>query len=144
MSGLLERIWIKRFKRGPMDPFERATLVEGKGIKGNSNQGGRRQVTLIEREIFEEIERELGVPVDPIWRRANLLVSNLPLIAARGRSLRIGGCRLEILGETRPCERMDETLAGLTGALSPAWRGGAFAKVVEGGEIAVGDLIEWI
>ena len=47
MTGHLRAIWIKRMKRGPMDPRETATLVPGRGLVGNANQGGRRQVTLI-------------------------------------------------------------------------------------------------
>jgi MOSC domain-containing protein YiiM len=38
---------------------------------------------------------------------------------------------------------MEEAVSGLRAAMSPDWRGGAFAEVLEGGEIAVGDTIEW-
>ena len=48
-DGRLEAIWIKRAKRGVMDPVSRATLVADRGITGNANQGGRRQVTIIEQ-----------------------------------------------------------------------------------------------
>jgi MOSC domain-containing protein YiiM len=142
--GRVEAIWIKRFKRGPMDAVERATLIEGKGIEGNANQGGWRQVTLIEREVFEQVGNELAMKVDPAWRRANVMVSGLSLEETRGRVLSIGACRIEIRGETRPCEKMDETCLGLRGVLSPAWRGGAFATVIRGGEICIGDLAEWM
>ena len=46
--GEVRAIWLKRFKRGPMDPQETATLRAGKGLVGNANQGGRRQVILLE------------------------------------------------------------------------------------------------
>ena len=45
----LEAIWIKRVRRGKMDPVLTAELIAGKGIVGNANQGGRRQVTIIEK-----------------------------------------------------------------------------------------------
>jgi MOSC domain-containing protein YiiM len=142
--GKVEAIWIKRMKRGPMDPVERATLIQGRGIEGNANQGGWRQVTLIEKDAFEQVTAELGIEVDPAWRRANVMVSGLSLSKTRGRVLHVGGCRIEIRGETRPCEKMDETLPGLQRALEPSWRGGAFGTVIEGGEIRIGDSAEWI
>jgi len=141
--GRLQAIFVKRMKRGPMDPAERAALVAGRGIVGNANQGGRRQVTILAEERWVEATAELGSELGPAARRANLLVRGLSLADTRGRVLAIGPCRLRILGETRPCERMDEALPGLRRALDPDWRAGAFAEVLEGGEIAVGDQVVW-
>ena len=70
--GKLERIWIKRAKLGPMDPAEQATLVAGRGIEGNANQGGRRQVTILSVERWTALMAELGADLDPGARRANL------------------------------------------------------------------------
>ena len=42
MTGKLEKIWIKRARRGPMDAKEHATLVAGKGLRDNANQAGKR------------------------------------------------------------------------------------------------------
>lgn len=138
-------IWIKRAKRGPMDPRPRALLVAGKGLEGNANQGGRRQVTILAEEAWQAAVAELGAEpaLDPRLRRANLFVRGLDLARSRGRVLRIGEARLRVLGEVRPCERMDEGYPGLRKALDPDWRGGAFAEVLDGGEIAVGDAVEW-
>lgn len=130
-----------------MDPRERATLVAGRGLAGNANQGGRRQVTLIEEERWAEALRDLGTdlgtPLDPSARRANLMVSGLSLKDSRGRVLRIGPTHLRIWSECPPCERMDEARPGLRQALRPDWRAGACAQVLEGGEIAVGDEVSW-
>jgi MOSC domain-containing protein YiiM len=141
--GRLERIWIKRARRGPMDPAERATLEEGQGIAGNANRGGRRQVTIIEREVWERHMAALGGDLDPKARRANLMVSGCALESSRGRVLRIGECRISIYGETKPCERMDEALPGLRATMFDRWGGGAFGEVVAGGEIRVGDVVSW-
>ena len=139
----LEAIWIKRVRRGKMDPVQRAELIAGKGIVGNANQGGRRQVTIIEQEVWAERTAQVGATLDPSMRRANLMVSGIDLLKSRGRTLRIGECILEIAGETRPCERMDEAAPGLRDAMRADWGGGAFAMIVKGGTINVGDDVEF-
>jgi MOSC domain-containing protein YiiM len=144
MRGRLDAIWIKRAHGGPMDPVERATLRAGRGLVGNADQGGRRQVTLIDRGAWDAITGELADDVDPASRRANLLVSGVSLAGSRGRVLRIGGCRLRINGETRPCHHMDDARNGLRRALASPWRGGAFAEVLDEGEIEVGAFVEWV
>ena len=143
-SGRLEAIWIKRMRLGPMDPANQATLKANAGIVGNTNQGGKRQVTLIEKEVWETAMAELGAALDPSARRANLMVSGLPLAGSRGRILQIGHCRIRIYGETKPCETMDAAWPGLQETLRDNWKGGAFGEVLTGGDITVGDDVQWI
>lgn len=126
-----------------MDPAERAELRAGHGIADNANQGGLRQVTLLDRDRWTTIERDLGSPVNPLVRRANLMVRGIHLARSRDRILCIGSCRLRIRGETRPCRRMDEACPGLQAAMDGDWGGGAFAEVLDGGEIRVGDPVSW-
>lgn len=143
MKGALEAIWIKRVHRGPMDPLPRANLVAGQGLVGNADQGRRRQVTIIEREVWDALMAEVGGGLPPSARRANLMISGVPLAGARGRVLRIGGCRIRIRGETKPCEQVEAAHPGLRAAMFPDWRGGAFGEVLDDGEIAVGDPVTW-
>lgn len=139
----VEAIWIKRFHGGPMDPVDEAELVTDHGIAGNADVKRRRQVTIISTEAWSRAETELGERVDPSARRANVLVSGIDLEDSRGRILVLGPCRVEILGETRPCPRMDEARPGLMAALDPEWRGGVFGRVVEGGGLSVGAAVGW-
>ncbi len=141
MAGRLEAIWIKRAKRGPMDPAAHATLVADQGIRGNADQGGRRQVTIIEREVWDVMMEQLGAQIDPSSRRANLMISGVPLAESRGMLLRVGECRIRIMGETRPCERMDEAFQGLRRVMAAPWLGGAFGEVLDEGVIQVGDPV---
>ena len=142
--GRLEAIWIKRAHRGPMDATERATLEDGQGLTGNADWGGRRQVTVIEKEVFDRLPEALGAEIDPILRRANLMVSGIRLAHTRDKVLAIGEGRLRILGETTPCSGMDDAHQGLQAALRPDWGGGAFGIVLGDAEIAVGDEVRWI
>jgi MOSC domain-containing protein YiiM len=142
--AVLHQIWIKRAHRGPMDAAVRATLVPGRGIAGNADQGGRRQVTLIDLERWRELMDRLGADLDTGARRANLVIESLDLFDSRGKTLRIGSARLHVLGQTRPCERMEEVFPGLQAAMRERWGGGAYAEVIEGGDISVGDVVEWV
>lgn len=141
MPGRLEAIWIKRAHRGPMDEVHEATMVASQGIEGNVDRSRRRQVTVIEREVWERLTKELGVDAPPAGRRANLMISGVQLANTRGQVLRVGGVRLAIGGETTPCERMDEVAAGLRDLMRPDWGGGVFAQVLDDGIVTVGDTV---
>jgi MOSC domain-containing protein YiiM len=143
VAGALERIWLKRAKGGPMDPVDAALLEVNGGLRGNANRGGKRQVTIISQERWAELMAALAADVSPSARRANLMVSGLNLENSRGRVLRVGTTRLLINGETRPCEQMEAAHAGLQELMKERWGGGAFAEVVDGGEIRVGDQVQW-
>src|SRR6185369_14223968 len=117
MAGTVAAIWIKRFKRGPMDAVDSAELIANRGIAGNANQGGRRQITIIDEAAWRAACAELGEDVPPAARRANVMLRGIDLRRTRGRLLRIGACTIRIHTETTPCERMDEARPGLRGAL---------------------------
>jgi len=138
----LTQIWIKRMHKGPMDPAPTAAMVAGKGMVGNANQGGKRQVTIVSNKNWEAVTAPLGATPDPRMRRANLLVSDIDFSDARGKILQIGTVRIRIYGETRPCEQMEAVAPGLQKAMSVPWGGGAFGEVLDDGEIAVGDSVE--
>ena len=125
-----------------MDPVEAAALDAMAGLVGNANRSRRRQVTIIARERWNELMRDLGARLPPSTRRANLMVSGIDLQNSRGRILRVGSARLQINGETKPCEQMEAAHAGLQALMRERWGGGAFAEVIESGEIRVGDAVE--
>jgi len=142
-SGRVEAIWLKRSHRGPMDAVPELRVSSDSGIVGGVDRSRRRQITLIEREVWDRLMRELGGDTDPSARRANVLLTGIRLANTRGRVLRLGEARLAIGGELTPCERMDEVLPGLRAAMRPDWGGGAFAQVLGDALIHVGDAAEW-
>ena len=97
-EGRVEALWIKRTSGGLMDAVDQADLLEERGIVGNANQGGRRQVTILSVEAWTRIEEILGEGVDPSTRRANVLVRGIDLERSRGRILALGECRVRIRG----------------------------------------------
>lgn len=136
--------------RGPMETLDRVRITVESGLDGDFRGAvkpggrGRRQVSLIERRDWDAAMADLGV--DHHWsaRRANLLVEGLDLPQVEGTRVRIGEVVLMITQQCDPCSRMEQIEPGLKAALTPDWRGGALARVISGGEIAVGDTIEVI
>jgi MOSC domain-containing protein YiiM len=133
---------------GPMEVLDRAELVEGQGIAGDfrgtrkGGSTGQNGVVLIEAGDWAVAIAECGAEVPWHERRGNLLVEGLDLPQAPGAKLRIGReVLVEITQECAPCERMEALHPGLRSALEPDWRAGARARVLRGGEVAVGDEI---
>lgn len=127
-----------------MDARDSGVLVAGAGVQGSADQGGRRQVTLIEAERWKQMMSELHADLDPSARRANLLVEGIDLGESREKLLAVGPCVIRILGETKPCERMEQALPGLRASMSAPWNGGAYGEIVTGGPVRVGDAVRWV
>lgn len=143
-SPAIVALWSKRAHRGPMDPKESIELVAGRGVLGSADQGGRRQVTIIDEAAWRNATAEAGGEVDPSKRRANVMLRGLDLQKSRGRLLRLGECMVRVVTETTPCERMNEAFPGLREAMKPEWRGGVSCEIVTGGTIRIGDPAEWL
>ena len=133
---------------GPMEVLDSAELVEGQGIAGDfrgtrkAGSTGQNGVVLIEAADWVAATAECGAAVPWFERRGNLLVEGLDIPQQPGARLRIGHQVLvEITQECAPCERMEALHPGLRSALEPDWRAGARARVLRGGEVAVGDEI---
>lgn len=102
----------------------------------------KRQVTLMLAEDWRAALADLGRD-DIAWqlRRVNLLVDGVALPHAAGDCVRVGTALLEVTGECDPCSRMEEVAPGLRAVLTPGWRGGRLMRVIEAGDIAIGDAV---
>jgi MOSC domain-containing protein YiiM len=144
-AGRLVGIARRPVRRAPMQEIAEGTVTVKAGLEGDFKGAKypRRQITLLAREDWQAALAEIGAG-DLAWtaRRANLLVAGVALPRAVGAILTVGPVRLEVTAQTYPCARMEEARPGLLKALAKAWRGGATARVLEGGRIALGDTVE--
>lgn len=140
----LTRIWLKPVKGEPLQEVERASVRSNHGLIGNAEQGGRRQVTVLSAEDWEAANAQAGSELDPSARRANILVTGLgDLVESTGQVLKVGGARIQVTGETRPCSLMDAAHQGLRAAMEVSWRGGVHGIVLNDADLAVGDEVSW-
>jgi len=122
---------------------KQTTALAGRGLEGDHAGGGARQVTILSEEAWAAAREDLGgADIEPGARRANIVVCGVALAESIRGGLRIGDCFIRIAGETRPCRLMDDVATGLQKALDPDCRGGVYGRIVEGGEIAVGDQVQ--
>lgn len=143
MSGRVEALWLKPEEYGEMRTVEKLRVVRRTGIERNADWGGKRQITVIETERWEAMMAALGgVDLDPSARRANVMISGCDLADSKHRILRLGDIRVEIMGETRPCDRMDQAHQGLRRAMAEPWNGGVYGIILDDGAIRVGDPVD--
>ena len=149
MAGRLAGIARHDRPKGPMETLDHVAVTVAEGVHGDfrgalasSKPSRKRQVSLIEAECVVAAMAETGAVLDWSACRRNLLLQGVRLPRAEGTRVLIGdNLVLEITCECDPCERMDALHDGLRAALTPDWRGGFLGRVIEHGEIAVGDEI---
>jgi MOSC domain-containing protein YiiM len=120
--------------RAPLVPAPRVTTQPGRGLDGDRPRRPKRAVLLMEQETLDRFALPAGAV------REQVTVRGLPLAdLAPAARLRIGTTVLEAGGMCAPCERMNELKPGLRAELQG--RRGRFFRVVQGGELAVGDAV---
>lgn len=140
----------------PMSSVAEAKAVAGRGLEGdryferqgtftdNPNRTGR-QVTLIESEAIEALEREYGLKICATDARRNIVTRGVPLNHLIDQEFLVGDVRMRGVRLSEPCMHM----AGLvdpknkdairTGLMH---RGGLRADILSDGTIRVGDIVK--
>lgn len=130
-------------------PFVEA--VAGQGLKGDryylkrgtypDKEDGSRQVTLIEVEALEALERDYHISLRPVESRRNIATRGVALNHLVGRRFRVGEALLLGVQLCEPCSYLEQK-TGKTVRAGLVHRGGLRAQVLEGGLIRVGDAIQ--
>ena len=115
-----------------------AEAIVNLGLKNDTHAlpDSSRQVLLIEQETLDEFGLQPGEVKENITTRGIRLMS----LASKAR-LKIGGeVTLEMTKACSPCSRMEELRHGLQKDI--AGKRGMLARVVVGGKIRIGDVVE--
>ena len=123
-------------KSGRSDRHERRQAIVGQGLDGCAHANPpKREVLFASKEHLD------SVGVEPGAIRENLTVDGDDVQQwPVGQRVRAGGAVFEITMVCDPCQRMDDLRQGLRAELDG--KRGMLARVVESGEVAVGDEIE--
>lgn len=148
-QGKLEAIYIASAAQAEMRSLNEANIVAGEGVEGDryaqkigtfSQPSPDREVTLIEAEAIEAMQREYQIELAPGGARRNLITRGVPLNHLVGKEFRIGGVKARGIRLCEPCAHL-ETITGQSVIKGLRHRGGLRAQVVAGGTIRVGDLM---
>ena len=142
MSGRIEAVCTSRKKGTIKKPVESAEVRVGHGIVGDAHAGDwHRQVSLLEvGEIEQALTQEIGRSAGRFAE--NLAVRDLPREAYTiGTKLKVGSSIvLEISQIGKECHTRCAVYKQTGDCIMP--RLGLFARVLEGGPVAVGDSVE--
>ena len=125
-----------------MRAVERATVETGRGIVGDRYHGTRhRHVTVQSADALRAATVVFGAHVPAELTRRNLTIDEGEVPTTPGTRIQVGEVLLEVVRVAAPCKLLDDTIGrGAQEALRR--RGGAVCRVLEGGQIAVGDRVD--
>jgi MOSC domain-containing protein YiiM len=141
-TGTVEWVHVAAMKGAPAMPVALAEVVVNHGIVGDwrVRPGSRRQVTLVDADVLEDVGRTLGIEVAPGASRRQVTVRGMDLNAAIGHHVAVGEVVIDVTLACDPCEQM-EVAIGPGGRAALEGRGGICGRVVSGGTIRPGDLV---
>ena len=149
--GRLEHIHVAPAASAPMEARSEAELVAGLGFPDDryarrtgtysSRHHVDRQVTLIEAETLDALQRDRGLDLAPHEHRRNLTTRGVPLNHLVGRYFTVGPCLLYGGRLNVPCAYLQELL-GRPVFRPLIHRSGLNTRVIVGGFVRPGDPIE--
>ena len=128
----------------PMRSVDSINAVAGRGLEGDRYFDAKKkpgqQVTLIEREAVEALERDYGAKLGAGDARRNLVTDGVALNHLVGREFTIGEVRFRGIRLCEPCTHLQQ-LTGVKVLPGLVHRGGLRAEIVTGGELKTGQEV---
>jgi MOSC domain-containing protein YiiM len=150
-EGVVVSIHVAPSATKPTVALTEANAIPGKGLEGDryylregtfsKKPGGGREVTLIESEALDALQRDHGIKLDPAETRRNIVTKDVPLNHLVGKRFVVGDVTLLGVRLCEPCSHLEGlTKQGVLDGL--IHQGGLRADILTGGRIKVGDKIQ--
>ncbi|MHC4321406.1 MAG: MOSC domain-containing protein [Planctomycetota bacterium] len=98
------------------------------------------QITLIEAESIDATSRKLGYDIPAGSSRRQIMVKGIELNELISQNLRMGQILVRVEDKCNPCNNMEKKIGpGAKNAMND--KGGIRCRIIEGGELHVGDKI---
>lgn len=154
MSGKIEKLLISKDTQTPMLNVNQIVLEAGKGIFGDryynqigtfSNKGEiepDRDVTLIEIEKIDTLNKEHNLDITAEDFRRNIVVKNCDLNSLVGKEFQIGEVVLKGLRLCEPCKYLADKLNEKKTLSEMVHKAGLRAQIIKGGSIDLNSQVE--
>lgn len=151
-TGIVRSIAWRPTDGQPMEEIEKCTVISKKGMDRENRKHGKREVSFVSVQSWNDVCKDMGQEIPWTTRRANFLIDGLidgnglpeglKLSDTIGKTLAIGkSVRVHIHKEAKPCQIMEDQYAGLKKTIKPDFRGGVLGQVTTGGVIQIGDEV---
>ncbi len=140
---IVESIHLAETSGSPMREVTSAVAEENLGLVGDRHHGAPlRQVTVQAVGELADASAACDLYIDPALTRRNITISADAVPQEIGHRWKIGAVELEVTKESAPCALMNE-IFGEGAKEGMMTRGGVGNRVVKGGEIQVGDSVDF-
>jgi MOSC domain-containing protein YiiM len=151
-NGTVESIFIASAAEGVPQSVGQAVAIPGTGLEGDRyalklgtfyKPTPDRELTLIEVEAIEAIQRDYQIELAAGDARRNIVTRNVPLNHLVGKEFGIGEVRIRGLRLCEPCDHL-QNLTGKPVIKGLLHRGGLRAQILTAGTIRVGDTVSFM
>ena len=141
MTGKVMAVCISKNKGERKTPVESINLLPNHGIEGDAHSGDwHRQVSLLAQESIEKMQR-LGLSVTAGDFAENITTTGIDLPSLPiGTGLKVGEVFMEVTQIGKECHTRCDIYHQAGDCVMP--KEGIFAKVLQGGAIKPGDVVE--
>jgi len=141
-SGRVVGICMSQRRTDPKENVGKGFLQKGLGLMGDSHAGTEKEVSLLAIESIKKICQETGISAEPGSFAENITTEGMDLTSLTiGFKLQIGDAKLEVIQIGKDLSQA-HTYNYQGHSILP--KEGVFCKVIESGEIKVGDIIRFI
>lgn len=153
-DGRVLSIYVSPVAGSPMCPRDEVQAVPRRGLEGDRYFEGSgsfssrttpgrdvTEVTLIEAEVIDHLQRDLGVDVAAADSRRNIVTRGVSLNSLVGSEFQVGDVRLVGAGLCEPCVSLVKSPENKHLLRGLVHKGGLRARILTPGTIAVGDSV---